>query len=420
MRVLRVRGFTPLLVGQAVNETGNWIAVIAIWGFASFQFDVSAADLAVLFVVLSVPGALLGPLLGVPIDRLGPRRTLVIANLIGMVNALALTRAGSYQTIILLALPLGLIEALSAASLDAIPPRLVPDDQLVTANALLGGAQDVAIIVGPLAATLVNARWGLEGAFFADAATFLVGALVALRLRVPKVPREPTEHATSTWRDLRAGFTLSRRTDGLRWTLAAASCVYLLWAAFGVLEPLYVRDVLGGTEEMFAMLQTVFGVGLVLTGLALAIVGERIARPRYVGLAMVMSGLTAALYLGTESKVVAFVGVFLWGVDTAFFYVPARTLLQRYAPTAFHGRVLSLNQSLEPAAGIVMTPLVALALAVVSIRALGITAGVIATIGGLVLLRLARGLAPPPPPVPLDPTAGSSRDAIALGGAAPG
>ena len=93
MRVLRVRGFALLLLGQAVSETGNWIAVIAIWGFASFRFDVGAGDLALLFVVLSVPGALLGPLLGVPIDRLGPRRTLLIANLLGVVDALALTRA---------------------------------------------------------------------------------------------------------------------------------------------------------------------------------------------------------------------------------------------------------------------------------------------------------------------------------------
>ena len=421
MRVLRIKGFAPLLVGQAVNETGNWIAVIAIWGFASFQFDVGAGDLALLFVVLSVPGALLGPLLGVPIDRLGPRRTLLIANLIGVVDALALTRADSYEMIVLLALPLGLIEALAAASLDAIPPRLVPDDQLVTANALLGGAQDLAIVVGPIVATLVNSQWGLEGAFFADAATFLVGAVVALRLPTGEaVPRDPEElRATSTWRELRAGVASTRRNEGLRWTLAVASCVYLLWAVFGVLEPLYVRDVLDGSEQTFALLQTVFGIGLVLTGLALALVGERIARPRYVAIAMVVSGLTAALYLGTESEVVAFVGVLLWGVDTAFFYVPACTLLQRYAPTAFHGRVLSLNQSLEPTAAIVMTPLVALALGVVGVQALGITAGAIAAVGGIVLLRLARGLAPPPA-VPLDRTAGSSRDAIALGGAAPG
>jgi sugar phosphate permease len=182
---------------------------------------------------------------------------------------------------------------------------------------------------------------------------------------------------------------------------------------------LYVRDVLGGSDAMFALLQTVFGIGLVLTGLVLAVVGDRIARPRYVALAMIVSGATAALYLGTESKVVAFVGVFLWGVDTAFFFVPARTLLQRYAPAAFHGRVLSINQSLEPAAGIVATPVVAIALGVVGIQTLGIVAGAIATLGGVVLLLLARGLAAPRAS-DFDPTAGSSRDAIALGGAAPG
>ena len=43
----------------------------------------TAGDLALLFVLLSVPGAVLGPLLGVAIDRLGPRRTLLIANLTG-------------------------------------------------------------------------------------------------------------------------------------------------------------------------------------------------------------------------------------------------------------------------------------------------------------------------------------------------
>ena len=420
MRVLRTRGFALLLFGQAISETGNWIAVIAIWGFASFRFDVGAGDLALLFVVLSIPGALLGPLLGVPIDRLGPRRTLLIANVLGVVDALALSQADSYTMIIVLALPLGLIEALATASLDAVPPRIVPDTQLVTANALLGGAQDVAIVVGPIAAALVNARWGLEGAFIADAATFLVGALVALRIRVEPVPRDPEAHTTSTWRELREGFTLARRTSGLRWTLAVASCVYALWAVFGVLEPLYVRDVLDASDETFALLQTVFGVGLVLTGLALAVVGERIARPRYVAIAMIVSGATAALYLGTESKVVAFVGVFLWGVDTAFFYVPARTLLQRYAPTRFHGRVLSLNQSLEPAAGLVMTPLAAVALGFVSVQVLGVTAGACATVGGVVLWYVGRRLVVPPPIEGIAETAGSSRDAIALGGAAPG
>ncbi|MEO7837472.1 MAG: MFS transporter [Acidimicrobiales bacterium] len=417
MRVLRVPGFGPLLAGEAISSIGNWVALIAIWGFAAFRFDAGAADLALLFVVLSLPGALLGPVLGVSIDRLGPRRTLLLANALGFLDALALSQADSYTGIVVLALPLGLIEALASASLDSLPPRLVPDEDLVTANALLGGAQDLAIIVGPAVAALVNVRWGLGAAFLADAATFLAGFVVALPLTVGPVGGAAPQ---STWRALREGLGLARRTAGLRWTLSVASVTYLLWALFGVLEPLYVRDVLEESDTMFALLQTVFGAGLVGSGLALAAVGERIARPRYVALATVVSGGTAALYLGTDSLAVAFVGVFLWGVDVAFFYVPAKTLLQRYSPLAAHGRVLSLNQSLEPAAGLVMAPVAAVLVGVVGVQRLGVAGGAVVAVAGVVALHLSRRLGPPPPAVLGDPTAGSPREAIALGGPAPG
>lgn len=410
-------GFAPLLAGEAVNAIGNWVALIAIWGFAAFHFDAGAGDLALLFVVLSLPGALLGPVLGVAIDRLGPRRTLILANGLGFLNALALTQAESYASVIVLALPLGLIEALASASLDSLPPRLVADEDLVRANALLGGAQDLAIIVGPAVAAVVNARWGLEAAFVADAATFLVGLAVALPLKVGAAAEAEEQ---STWRSLREGLGLVRRTAGLRWTLGVAGVTYLLWALFGVLEPLYVRDVLGESDTVFALLQTVFGVGLVGAGLALAAVGERIARPRYVAVATVVSGATAALYLGTGSLAVAFVGVFLWGIDVAFFYVPAKTLLQRYSPTAAHGRVLSLNQSFEPLAAIAMAPVAGVLVGVLGVQQLGVGGGAAAAVAGVVALRLARRLGPPPSPAPLDPTAGSSKDAIALGGQAPG
>jgi predicted MFS family arabinose efflux permease len=174
------------------------------------------------------------------------------------------------------------------------------------------------------------------------------------------------------------------------------------------------------SDTVFALLQTAYGVGLVLMGLALARIGDRIARPRYVAIAVIVSGLTAALYLGTRSLAVASVGVFLWGVDVAFFYVPAKTLLQRYAPVAFHGRILSLNQSLEPLAGIVMTPIGALALGVVGVRLLGVVGGAVAAVGGVGLLAWSRRLGPVPAAAAGELAAGTSRDAVALGGSTPG
>ena len=405
VRVLRVPGFLPLLAGQAVNAVGNWVAIIAIWGFAAFRFDAGAGDLALLFVVLAAPGALLGPLLGLPIDRLGPRRALVLANLLGVLDALALTQANSYQMVILLALPLGLIEAMATASLDALPPRLVHDRDLLRANALLDGAQHVAILVGPAIAALVYVRWGLAGAFLTDAATFLIGAVVALPLKIGPVERAAVE---STWRELTAGLAIVRRSQGLKWTLAVAVSTYALWSLFGVLEPLYVRDVLKQTETTFALLQMVFGAGLVGAGLLLAVLGDGMARPRYVAASVIVSGATAAMYLSTRSLTVAYVGVFLWGVDVAFFFVPAKTLLQRYTPVAAHGRVLSLNQAIEPMTEVVVAPLAAVAVGLLGVRVLGAVGGAVAAGLGVVALVLARRLAPPPPSGPVDPTAGTS------------
>jgi predicted MFS family arabinose efflux permease len=193
-----------------------------------------------------------------------------------------------------------------------------------------------------------------------------------------------------------------------------------LWGLFGVLEPLYVRDVLGESDTVFALLQAVLGVGLVGAGTTVAVIGDRVATPRWVALATMASGVTAALYLGTRWLPIAAAGVFLWGAGVAFFYAPAKTLLQRYAPTPAHGRILALNQSLEPLASMVTAPLAAALTVGRGIQAAGVAGGVAAVVGGLVTLGRGRHLPPPPLGVRADPRAGTSRDAIALGGPAPG
>ena len=404
MRALRVPGFKLLLAGEAVNATGNWVALIAIWGFAAFRFDAGAADLALLLVALSVPGVLLGPPLGVVIDRLGPRRALILADAAGFLNALALTQADSYSTVILLALPLGLVESLAAASLDALPPRLVGDADLAGANALLTAAQDVAVIAGPVLAALVDARWGLAGAFLADAATFLVGIAVALPLDVGAA-REGEREPGSAWTELREGVDLARQVPTVRWTLALSVTSFSLWALFAVLEPLYVRDVLGRSDTVFALFQTVFGIGLVGGGIVLATLGDRLARPGAVAVATIASGLSAAAYLGTRSVGVALLALLLWGCEVAFFLAPAKTLLQRYSPLVAHGRILSLNQALEPVSDLVASPLGAVAVGLVGVQTVGVVGGLLASAAGLLALSTSRRLGPSTAPAaPVNPS----------------
>jgi len=169
-----------------------------------------------------------------------------------------------------------------------------------------------------------------------------------------------------------------------------------------VVEPIYVRDVLHASPTVFALLQVAFGVGLVSAGLALARIGDRAGSTGALATSVILSGLTAGLYIGTRIEAVAFVGVFLWGVDVAFFAAPSRTLLQRHSPTSAHGRVLSLNRTLHSLGDLVALPLAGLLAAPLGVQGVAFCVAGIALVGGIVGF-VVRPEATPVVSLPTDP-----------------
>ena len=404
MHLLRTRQFALLFVGQALNGIGSWAALVALWGFAAYEFDSGPAQIAVIGLAWSVPAAVIGPIAGVPIDRLGAKRVLVTAYLAGAVAAVAMAFATSFEHLVALGALHGLAKAFAQPASDTLPPRLVDDRDLLAANALLGASSESAIVFGPLVAALAIAAWGLQGAFFVDAATYLVGIAVVVPLRLRAVER--TVERASLRAEVREGFRIVRGSPVLRFTLLLSSTVFLTWGAYVVVEPIYVRDVLDQPASFFAALQTAFGVGLVATGLVMPRLGDRVAGPRALSVSVILSGLTAALYVGTRIPAVAVVGVFLWGVDVAFFSAPSRTLLQRSSPPEAHGRVLALYRTVHSVADVAALPLAGLAAGVAGVQATALTMASFAFLAGVIGFRIAgRAVLRPRPAVRLAPIA---------------
>ena len=69
--------FGLLLAGETVNSVGGWASAIVLWGFAAYRFDASPYAVSVTIMCWAAPSAVLGPLMGVYVDRLGPKRALV-------------------------------------------------------------------------------------------------------------------------------------------------------------------------------------------------------------------------------------------------------------------------------------------------------------------------------------------------------
>ena len=358
MTLLRQRSFALLWAGSALNAIGSWATLIAMWGFATYRFHSGATTVALIGLAWATPAALLTPVAGLPVDRLGPRRVLLVAYLLGALTSLAMAGVHTLGALIVLGLVQGVGEAFTRPASGALPPRLVEDSDLMAANALLGSAQQSAIVFGPMVAAAAIALAGLRAAFVVDAATFLIGAAVLLPIRqrpiTGDVARPPTLRA-----ELAEGFVQVRTSPTARYVLILSLAVFLTWGTFMVIEPLYARHVLHQSATVFALFQMVFGVGLMGTGLALPRFGDRFATPRAVAVSVAFSGVAAATYIGTHWVAVAFIGVFFWGIDVGFYFAPAQTLLQRGTPMAAHGRVMGLFNALNSWANVIALPVAA-------------------------------------------------------------
>jgi hypothetical protein len=69
--------FGLLVAGETVNSIGGWASAIVLWGFAAYRFNAGPDAVAVTIVCWAAPPAVLSPLMGVYIDRAGPRAALV-------------------------------------------------------------------------------------------------------------------------------------------------------------------------------------------------------------------------------------------------------------------------------------------------------------------------------------------------------
>ncbi len=338
--LLHDRRFALLTAGHALNGIGSWAALIAIWGYAAYHFELGPAHLGLLALAWGLPPVVLGPVAGLVIDRVGPRRVAVVADLSNAAVALAMIPVGDVATLLSLTVLHGIGKAFAQPAYAALPARVVDRDRLFDANALFTAAADLAMVLGPVAAAGVIAAAGTGAAFALDALTYVVGAAATLPLRLQPVPAGERSASAPARVELREGLRVALTSPGTRTLFALGFALWLSFGTFIVLEPLFVRDVLKQPVTTFALLQTAFGVGLVGTGMTLPRLRRHLESTASMGLVIVAAGLAATAYAATTVLPVAFTASLAWGVTVALFSAPSRTLLLRRTPVAAHGRVL--------------------------------------------------------------------------------
>ena len=290
---------------------------------------------------------LASPLSGVLSDRVGPKRVLIVSQLVQIVASVSLwmlsLQSGLTPWRILGCLMVGGFgSGLQFASAQALLPELVSPRQIGPGVRLMSLTFNVPRSFGPALAGLVLASKGPAFTFGINTLSFIPFVAVLLTLRVTN---ERSPGSEEPWSEQILG--------GVRelWSKPAvrnASLYAFLLSLLGVAIFLHTSDLGVGVYHTDAAgvgwLQAVYGLGAAIGSLWLIYDNGR-TRALGVGIGgLVAHGVGGLLILlPSHLNLVAFAGFAIMGAGNAFGYVALGTVVQTECDPIYRGRVTAAN-----------------------------------------------------------------------------
>src|SRR5437764_11409833 len=222
MRVLGYRDFRYLFLGQSASVIGDRAVVVAIALFVT-QRTGSATDLGLVLAAQSVPLVALLLFGGVWADRLPRHRIMVVTDLAraalhALLAALIFTGAVRIWQLVVIEGAFGAAQAFFQPAYTGLLPQTVPESMIQDARALTESTANLAFLLGPALATALVLGVGAGEAFAFDAATFVLSAVLLLRIH-PR-SRQVEQAVATVFQELRAGYDEVRARQWVWVTIA--------------------------------------------------------------------------------------------------------------------------------------------------------------------------------------------------------
>lgn len=343
-RALRHRNFRLFFFGQGISVIGTWMTRLAT-SWLVYRMTHSALLLGIVSFSGQILSFALAPLAGVWVERLNRRKLLVWTQAAGSVQSLALAALTLahvitlWEIIALTALQ-GLINAFDMPGRQSFLIQMVEDrGDLSNAIAINSSMANGARLLGPAIAGVVIGAFGEGCCFLIDGLSYfaVIASLLMMRIKPMDIPR----NVTSTFEQMREGWTYVRTFRPIRTILLLFGLISLMGYSYAVLLPIFAGQVLHGSAYTLGWLAGAVGVGALASGLSLAIRKSVVGLTRMVQIAAAMLGSALILFglshiLWVSLLLMVFVGFGLMQCAAA-----SNTIIQSLVTEDKRARVMS-------------------------------------------------------------------------------
>ena len=362
-RLIQTRDFGLLWWGQVTSQIGEGLNKVALLWFV-YELTGSAMMIAMVGLLQTVPPLFFGPIIGVYLDRLKKKPVMIWVDLIRTV--LTFLIPGLYglgllklEGLFVLIFLQSMVSTVFGPALVSAVPLLVRRNELVSANALIQGTNNIGSLLGPAVSGILIALIGAQYVLYVNAATFFISALCLMPIRSNESISEgqrASAQPASLVSDLCVGFRFVFGNRSTVFLLVTISALFNLGAsAFVFVLPVYAKELLQVGPVELGWLWSALGAGMLAASSWLAFRQKNDVRSRMQILVSgtTMGGLATCGLAALESPLIAAGLVILVGAGAAVLNPVVWALLQEVTPSHLMGRVLTTFSTGSMAAAMV-------------------------------------------------------------------
>ncbi|XGV94624.1 MAG: MFS transporter [Leptolyngbya sp. BL-A-14] len=346
LRALGSRNYRLFFFGQGASLIGTWMTQTAtIW--LVYHLTGSALMLGVVGFANQFPNFVLTPFAGVWVDRWDRHRTIVITQILAMIQSLALAAlalTGTIQVwhVILLAACQGAINAFDMPARQSFVVTMVDRrEDLSNAIALNSSMFSGARLLGPAIAGLIIAATNTGVCFLIDGLSYIAVLAGLLAMRLPPQPSTIAKQPETLWYSLKEGFDYAFGFQPIRSILLLIALVSLVGMPYMTLAPIFASEILHGGPETLGFLMASSGLGALFAAVYLSSRPSALGLSKLIAIAPAIFGGALIVFALSHVLWLSMLAVLVVGMALVLQHTSGNTVLQTIVEDDKRGRVMS-------------------------------------------------------------------------------
>lgn len=342
------RFFLYLISAQLVSTIGNCLDFLALLTLLGFYWNATPLEMTVTMACFAIPVILFGPLCGVFVDQFERKKMMIIVDLVRCIIVIGIIFASALWQIYMLVFLKSLCGTIFQSAQNGKLKEIVPDEQIQQAVSVTKMIETSSQILGPVIGGIVTVGLGVYGAFWLDAASFLLSAALLIKLPAKAVSLDKLKHTSveesasmSFLKQFAEGLNYIKRAPVLLYGVVAVSVGLFCTQIMEVQIVVFFRELLSAKSDLLGLCMSASGFGLFLSTLFLS--KKEFSLQSCIGVGAFIQGLTMIFMVvlaSIEERYFIYpLLFFIGGAAFAFIIISFQIYIQKKAPIELIGRV---------------------------------------------------------------------------------